>query len=156
MSGLIGHRGLLLRAAAATGTAYRYWRVNVTLNNGGSFVTLHDAQFRAELGGSDLTSPSTPIVASSQHATAPLSNLIDNSLVTSWSTNTASTGWFYVDLGTAQSLAQLVLTGPDSGFTNRGPRNFTVDGSDNASSWTTVQSFTAVTWVASETKAFAL
>lgn len=156
MSGLIGHRGLLLNAGTATGPAYRYWRVNVTLNNGGTFVTVHEAEFRATTGGADLTTPATPVTASSSHSTTPVSNVIDNNLTSSWSTNSLNTGWFRVDLGSAQALAQVTLRGPDSGFTNRGPRDFAIEGSSDGATWVAVRTFSAVTWAASETKAFDL
>lgn len=90
--------------------------------------------------------------ASSSHATGPVANLIGTDLYGSdpahWTTAGTSTGWARFELSVAAALTQYVMC-PTSDTPNRNPSAWTFEGSNDGSSWTTMDTRSSQTWVSS-------
>lgn len=139
---------LFMGKPASGGAAYRYYRLNVSQSTGGSILIIAEVELRATVGGADLTSPSTPVTQSSQDgASTAGSMVVDNDIATTWITSVAAPWWVRMDLGTPQSIAQVQITRLNStpGF-NGSPYNFTVEGSNDGTSFTVLGTFNAVDW----------
>lgn len=137
--------------AAALSKTWRYWRIFIQTNNGdASFITLAEVQLRDTLGGADLTTPSTPALASTQGTSSTAANLLDGGTATIWATTSGSVAnqWVRFDMGTPTTVAQVAMY-PQSAFPNRSPKDFTIQGSDDGTTFTDVKSFTNITgWTA--------
>ncbi len=75
----------------------------------------------------------------------------------SWTTNLgAIPAWLKIDRGAGNAVqpTSYSLTGQGVGFTNRNPRNWTFDGSNNNVDWDVLDTRTGVTFAAAETKEF--
>lgn len=131
--------------AAAVSKTWRYWRIFVQTNNGGNLISLGEVQLRATVGGSDLTTTSTPVTASNA-ANAPVTNIRDNDTATLWATGVGVTtdSWVRLDLGTTQTVLQVAMY-PQSTLLNRAPKDFIIQGSDDGTTFTDVKAFTDVT-----------
>lgn len=135
-------------ASSGGGAAYRYYRLNVSQSFGGSYLIIAEVELRATIGGADLTSPSTPVTQSSQDGAAMAgSKVVDNDIVTTWATSAAYPWWVRMDLGTPQSIAQVQITRLNNpqGF-NGAPYNFTVEGSNDGTSFTVLGTFISSDW----------
>lgn len=140
--------------------AHRYWRVNVTSSISGSFpYVIAEIEFRSTLGGADITGGGTAISDANQgapqNATSP-ALAFDNNNGTDWSSGFAFSGSFYVgyDFGVAVDIVDVAISASATN-TNGAPKNFTIDYSDNGSSWTpliTVSNEPA--WSANEQRTF--
>ncbi len=131
--------------AAAVSKTWRYWRIFIQTNNGDSqYITLSEVQLRGTLGGADLTTSSTPVLASS--ASSAAANLLDGNLTNVWATspNSVTNQWVRFDMGTPTTLAQVAMY-PQSTFLNRAPKDFIIQGSDDGTNFTDVKTFTNVT-----------
>jgi hypothetical protein len=146
---------------ASTGpTAYRYYRLNVTANNGGTNVGITEIELRGTFGGPDLTSPSTTITASADAIGAP--EAIDNNTATNngWLVSSASFPLtLTVDLGAAQLLEQYVVGSyPTTTSTAANSvRDWTLEGSNDNSTWTVLDTQSGQSaWTLGETRVFTL
>lgn len=145
--------------------AWRYWRIWITANNGDIYTALQEIQLRATVGGADLTTPSTPTSQSSQlDSGSTAANLVDNYAApnpqdSAWSTwctpaNAGFPQWVRFDLGSPTTVVELAIW-PHNG--NRGPLDFLVQGSNDATTWSTEATFAGVTgWALSVAKTFAV
>ncbi len=137
--------------AAAVSKTWRYWRIFIQTNNGdASFIVLAEVQLRGTLGGADLTTPSTPALASTQGTSSTAANLLDGSTSTIWATTSGSVTnqWVRFDMSTPTTLAQVAMY-PQSAFLNRAPKDFIIQGSDDGTNFTDVITFTNITgWTA--------
>ena len=100
--------------------------------------------------GTSLVGKTITNLGSSFDGSYPLSNINDGVVETSNAQNIAYTsGTFdiYVDMGSAVILNAYFLApqGDQGGSTYNNPTGFTVSGSNNASSWTTIQTFSSIT-----------
>ena len=111
---------------AQAGT-HRYWAIYTTTGYYGGYVGIAEVEFRLTAGGSDVTTPSTPvggIISGSASA------LVDN--------NTGSYAWgapddrITFDLGSAQAIEQVAIFP----YTNYGPNQCHIEYSDDGSTWT--------------------
>lgn len=149
-------RDLLMAAAGAVvpgGAAYRYWRIYITaLQVGGTQVGLHEVELRGTIGGTDLTTSSTPVLESSildngedgsYPGSATVDGLVDNPYST-WYTAAGypSPHWIRYDLATAKQVSEIAIYPYPSSYNC--PRDFKIQGSADGSSWTDVKSFTGV------------
>jgi hypothetical protein len=149
----------------ATSAAYQYFRLDITANNGdatftqvaelhliGTQITAQSADFAPH----DLTSNSShaPIVTSassffsSNDAFAAFDGLIDTTH--RWLGQGSGTDWLKIDFGTGitNTLLGYWITIISTEAT-RTPKNWTMQGSNDGSSWTTVDTVTNETsWVA--------
>lgn len=101
---------------------------------------------------------STPITVSSATASSNYpgdtpAKAFDGDPLTPWTTNATSTGWLQAQLSTAVALTDYVLTSRTA-FATRAPNTWTFEGSNDGSSWTTLDTRTGITWTNGQTKSF--
>lgn len=162
------HAQLLASYGVHAGPAYptyRYWRIYVTAVGSGAYLAIQEIELRGTPGGADLTSPSTPSSQSSYFApdNAVAQKAVDNNFVTPTTgcfitDGSAFPQWGWWDLGTPKGVAEIGIWPQASGTASaRGPKDFEIQGSNDASSWTTVEALTGITgWAAGVSKTFAL
>ncbi|MDI1461568.1 discoidin domain-containing protein [Catellatospora sp. KI3] len=116
--------------ARATQYGYSLWEFQVygELAGGGGCGTANAAQGK-------------PATASSvENAGTPATAAVDGSGTTRWSSAAADPQWLQIDLGSTQSICQIILTWEAAYATA-----YQIQLSDNASAWTTVYSTTTST-----------
>ena len=138
---------------------WKFWRIYITAVGSGLVAGLAEIELRATSGGADLTSPSTPMGASSNNA----ASLVDNNTSLAWTTaSTGSPWWAWADLsasnyGQAQPAVELALWPSGSSTASVSPKDFVVQGSLDGTTWTDIKSFSGVTgWTAGTPKIFSL
>ena len=137
--------------------SHSYWRVNVTTVQGGAFLNITEVEFRATIGGSTQTTGGTA-TASSENGSHLAGAAFDTILNTFWQTSSGTTGWLRYQFASPVSVAQVAILAWGSGaVANNSPKNFTIDYSDNGSSWTTAYtSSTQAAWANGEVRTFNL
>lgn len=139
--------------------AHRYWRIQLSANASNAF-SFAEIQFRDVPGTPRLFSGGTAS-ATQTYSTQTVSLAIDNDLTTFWSgvDNTSGQSWTY-DYGSGNSLdvQEVMLTAigvydPTYGF-HQTPSAFTLQYSDDNSTWTTVQAWTNVWFAPNQTDVF--
>ena len=164
----------LLAQQVAAAVAYRYWRIYVTLTDAGAGsggVQINEIELRATVGGSDLTTPSTPSSASSTLAPGyGPAQMVNNFLLgapwaSSGSPSVGTPAWARFDLGTAQIVREVAIhpagkpdeEGSSIGSALYAPRNFIIQGSSDDTNFTDVKAFTGQTaWSNAAFRNFAL
>ena len=138
-------------------TGHRYWRVNITANNGhASQCGFTEIELKTSLGGPDITATGASTGAATASSQVNSSNrpplAVDDNTGTGWLAN-ATTGWWRYDCQHADHLAigqpfedvvQITIRGSWNAPT-ASPQNFTLDWSDDNVSWTTVMTVTGET-----------
>lgn len=123
-------------------TAYKMYRLNVTNNNGDGLMGFSEMEL---LEGSVDTTTLPGTFTTSSH----ISNqewgyaAFDNSVNTKWLTNFTTTGWIIFDFPDDAAYAingYAIASANDS--PDRTPKNWTLQGSNNGSTWTTVDTQT--------------
>ena len=148
------------KQAAVTGTTYRYWRLSISAQNGdNSYAGLGEIQLRPVAGGPTATTEQTPVASSiASYPGYPLSYLVDGDLSTPWVSASAPAFPFTVtlDLGLPTAINEVAIA-PQEYATPLAPSAFSVQGSDNGTTFSTVKSFSSVTqWVDGQFMTFAL
>lgn len=135
--------------------AHTYWRLNVTANNGDiTFLAIAEIEMRAILGGADQCSGGVAS-ASSADATSPASNAFDNDTTTRWSTVTSTlTGWIRYQFASPVDVVQYTIRAHPTAPT-RSPKNWTLEWSDDGTTWVVVDTHTDVdAWANGEVRVF--
>jgi hypothetical protein len=83
--------------------------------------------------------------SSSNFSGEPPANAFDTDPATVWDTNGTSSGWLQAQLTLATVLTGYKIT-QRSGFANRMPKDWTFKGSNNGTTWTTLDTRSAQTW----------
>ncbi len=151
------------RSFGASGSAaYRYFRVFVTASNDGTYTEIGllsltgtagtAAAQPADFAPHAMTSASAPspyvVTFSSQNATYPAWKAFDGSIAgpDAWVGTGGGADWIALDLGAGASklLAGYAIRGPDGNPTgaDTAPKDFTLEGSNDGSSWTVVDTRT--------------
>ena len=140
----------LIMVAAATGApeaSYRYWRIFILNNNGnGGYMALNEVELRGSVGGADITTPATPVTASTQYdGTYGPEYTVDNLLVELPRRISASFAvanqWLRYDLGTPTSIAQVAMCFNDPYAPGSSPKDLRIEGSNDGTNFTTVKTF---------------
>ena len=137
----LSSRMLMMGASQSVSKTWRYWRIYVTAGND-AILSLSEIELRATIGGADLTSPSTPSVASSFYlAGSEADKAVDNNTASSWiaQINAVFPEWIRLDLGTSQTVLQVAMR-PQDGAPLRAPKDFLIQGSSDGTNFTTVRS----------------
>lgn len=133
--------------------AHERWRIYITATLGEWFCQIPECELRGTVGGADLTGSGTPFTGTGATGT----EIFDNNVTTKATINNAGVYpcWFgyHFGAGNAQHVEEFTIT-TDGGY-DRAPTDFQLQWSDDGSTWTTVRTFTGVTWAADETKTFA-
>lgn len=135
---------------------HRYWRINVSANNGSAGnVAIAEMELRASSGGADLTTP-YPTLTSGDESSFPFINALDNNTSTfhQWLGATLPK-YAGVDFGSAtKDIVQISITAHMS-YSDRCPKDFSIQWSDDGSTWTTAWSVTGQTgWTSGQTRVF--
>ena len=132
----------------------RFWRVNIASCSAGMYGALSEIQFADSVGGASLFGTGTAIAQSNQTGHGP-ALAVDGSLITYWGGAGPLPVWWGYDFGAgnAPTVVEVRITA-DAGLTSYHPSAFTLDGSDDASTWVTEASFTPSAWVGSVQQTF--
>ena len=157
MRGLRLGLGLGLRKAGLNNThAYRYYRLNGT-NSITANIGIDEFQIAATPGGANTAVGQTATANTTSSGAA--SNVNDNVIGAGpyW-VSTGLPGIVTIDYGaTAGNWIAAnqfkIIARNDAAFT-QSPSAFTIDGSDNNSTWTTLVNQSGLTWSQAETKTF--
>lgn len=140
----------LIMVAAATGApeaSYRYWRIFILNNNGdASFLAMNEVELRGSVDGADITTPATPVTASTQYnGTYAPECTVDNSLVieSRWisAPSAVANQWLRYDLGTPQVVMQVAVYFSNPYAPGSSPKDLRIEGSNDGTSFTTVKTF---------------
>ena len=142
----------LLMVAAATGApaaSYRYWRIFILNNNGNvSYLAMNEVELRGSGGGADITTPATPVTASTQyHAAYDPRYTVDNylNIESMWiaSPNAVTNQWLRYDLGTPTAIAQVAMCWNAESMVGAGasPKDLRIEGSNDGTNFATVKTF---------------
>jgi hypothetical protein len=149
--------------------AYANYRINITANNGDSgylsFSEMYIYESAAPVCTKTNFAPVTmtsnslpsPYVASASTEQNPAYSAFDGSLSTWWLGNNSGTDWLKIDLGSggAQIPTAYALIAENDMNELRSPKNWTFLGSNDGSTWTTLDTQTNQTsWGNGETRLF--
>ena len=140
---------------------HSYWRIYITANNGASLLSIPEVEFRATVGGSDQASGGTAVYGT-QNPNGNPDNLaaaaFDNDTGTKWTSNSNVPDYLGYHFASAVDVKEVSILGPTAGNgPTYAPKDFSIDYSDDGSTWTTVKGFTNETgWGAIEQRLFNL
>jgi len=157
---------LVLAFAAATASAapHSHWRVFMSDNNPRPgdqwYGSMNEVEFQ-NAGVRLNTAGGVSFASSDQGATDPRQPFyaFDNDPNTLWSTLAGVVGpaWIGYTFSTAVDVTGVrMVTGGTSDRVTRAPETFQIQWSDDLSTWTTVETVTAATWVDSAYQSFTL
>jgi hypothetical protein len=140
-----------------TNVGHRYWRWYFTVPEGSlySYATIAEAEIHATVGGADLTGSGTPLAKNVMSGNNE-SRAFDNDIDTAWEAQEFTDfSWLCYDFGVGSqtNVLEYTITAPDS-YVSDTPTQWEFQYSDDGSSWTTVDSRTALSWNTSEVKVF--
>ena len=127
--------------------AYSYYKIDVTANNGDSYMGISAVRFYTAAGDATLlysASASSTLSATSTPLLAPFYV----KATSGWLSNGSSTGWLEVKLPAPVVITQYALMGWSlDTFPNRCPKDWTLQGSNDGTTWTTIDTRTnETTW----------
>ena len=120
------------------------------LNNNGNdgYLALNEVELRGSVGGADITTPATPVTASTQFDVLyDQRYTVDNSLSGEalWisSPNAVTNQWLRYDLGTPTAIAQVAMCWNAANMAGAGtsPKDLRIEGSNDGTNFTTVKTF---------------
>lgn len=127
-------------------TAHRYWRL-YNMHSAGSNVSFNEIRFYQALNGSPATI-SSAVASSEFNGSLVAANTIDSNLNTGWASTesgASSTAWIKFDLGSPTEFVQIWMAARTDGFASQCPNTFTLQYSDDGTTWTTQQVVTFAT-----------
>ena len=151
---------LIVPVAGGVGS-HLYWRINVTATDSAdSFkAQITEMEYRATVGGADQATGGTA-TASSNFSTTPPADAFDDSVTTSWVSDNGAAlpQWLRYQFASAVEVAQISITSGDNATrAARAPKDFTIQFSDDGSSWTTALSVTGEpAWGITETRLYTI
>lgn len=135
-------------------TAHSYWRINITANNGSAYNAITELQFRTTVGGTSVAVGGTALESS--HYNGNVASLaFDGNTATFWNDNGFGMPQYLgYHFTSPVSICEIAITA----WTNYdfAQKNFTVDYSDDGSTWivaTTILNETG--WGSNETRTYA-
>lgn len=137
-------------------TPHDYWRVSFLDTQGGGFAACADIQFRPTAGVS--ITPSGGTAAASSILFGPAGLAFDGNPATGVVLN-SSVGWLSYQYapGTGPAAVELMLQSNVSFFANEGPKDITVDSSDDGVTWNTEVTLNCGgAWTANEIRLFTI
>lgn len=137
--------------------SHRYWRVVwLAVSNPSQYAMAAEVKF---LSGGVSQMGSGTALASSTYTGYTAGAAADNNNATDWSSNlTFPQSWGYdFGAGNAKSIDQVTIIASGSpSYDGYAPTSFTVDWSDDGSSFTQVQQFTCAAWTSGLARTFTL
>lgn len=136
------------------GLPHSYWRIRVTKTQAVNYSSFGEIEMAATIGGADQCVGGTP----SDSAGAGAATVFDNNTETAW--------WWYdppqwvaYQFATPVAVASVRITAENGNFAGvaASPKDFTVEYSDNGTSWVVAATVTGQTgWAAREVRTFNL
>lgn len=150
---------------ASAGTPHRYWRINVSAADGGANIAILELHMRESVHGPNVATIAANVSASSNllfhdPGDAFSSNWDEDTGagVSSWASSTGANEWLRYDFGAGNQKAIVAVdiwARPDTAFSTQSPKDFTIEYSDNGSSWTVAWTVTGSTgWRSREHRKF--
>lgn len=131
------------------------------LSSKGRFYSLlsRDKVYETKMTSNSLPAPLKSVASTepdTNYASWKAFNGFNNTVMDSWRAATnIRTGWIRLDFGVATKVNGVMLTSPnDSGASPAMAKDFVVEGSNDASTFIPIKSFTNQTWSINETKAY--
>jgi hypothetical protein len=140
--------------------AHRYWRIRITASGNGADTGMAECELRTSAGGSDVTGSGTTIFSTQLNTSSfAAANAFDNNTSTNWCSNgfgTSGGEWIGYDFGAGNTFnIKEVAFSCRSDFTPDAPKDFTIEFSDDNSTWFSSWSVTGQTgWSAGVTRTF--
>lgn len=137
--------------------AHLYWRINVTANNGSTtMLTIAEVQMRAVSGGADQCTGGTATASSSESGNPP-SLAVDDSVFSTWAALFSNTtGWWQYQFASAVDVVEYTIQGSNS-VNERAPKDWTLEYSDDGSSWTVADTRTGETgWTDGQVRTYSI
>jgi beta-glucanase (GH16 family) len=125
--------------AVAPATAY-YYVVTAVYASGSSGASNEASATTQGVTGADLALYHPAYASSLENASFPASNAFDGDSTTRWSSQFSDPQWIYVDLGAGYNITEVSLN-----WQHAAGRDYQIQVSDDAASWTTIQSVTGNT-----------
>lgn len=162
MSGIIGHRGLLLKPVSGGGPgAHAYWRLLISAVQTGvpSFIGCTELTLHETVGGANVATGYSAVLSSGEVNSA-------NSDDRAFDSNFTDSGWLDygdspprwvgVQFSSPKQILQFGITASYN-YSQGTPKDFKLQYSDDGSTWADAASFTNVTgWGAIETRLFSV
>ena len=148
-------QNIIMAAAAASlpATPHRYWRVVTTASASGIYGAMAEVELHNTIGGSDLTVSGGPATSGAVHTTNVAANAIDNNTSTIWlsdGTSYATAWWQYDFAGTPRAIVEISMT-ITSNCNSQAPTAFSLQYSDNNTTFVLSKSWTTTAWPAATT-----
>ncbi len=141
--------------------AHRYWRLSITANYGGTsaYTSFAEVELRATIGGPDLTAPGGVVSASAQNSGSGqgVANTIDDNASTVYSSYSgAMPVWWQYDFGAGNSrqVVEVAITARNDSYWNEAPSAFSLQYSDDGSTWYTAWTIRGAAWQQAQNQAF--
>lgn len=122
-----------------------YGQVSLTSSSGGSLIS----QMSAYTSAGQIASASSN---GNQSFGGAAWRAFNKSLTTGWIGTSTSSEWIKIDLGSSKEIGAYQITNAPDGVGS--PTGWTLQGSDDNSTWETVDTQTSLTWSNGETKSF--
>ncbi|MBF0611674.1 MAG: discoidin domain-containing protein [Magnetococcales bacterium] len=145
-------------------TTHAYWRLYITASQGNPtgktyWHSIAEIQMRATPGGADQCSGGTATAHNYYSGSYAPSMAFDNSDATFWGSYPGSNpgnGWIQYQFASGVDVQELSITARnDPGLTDYAPKSFSLQWSDNNSTWTTLATWENLAgWAQGETRLF--
>lgn len=136
--------------------AHRYWRINVSANNGSSNVAIGEMQMMAVYGGGDQCEGGTPAASSTLGGYSVTNVFLNNGGAGFWVAGTNS-GWVSYTWTQPVDIVQYSITTRSDGFTVDAPKDWTFEFSDDGVAWTVKHTMGSETaWIAGQTRYYSM
>ena len=129
---------------------YTYYRLHITANGGGDRIGVRELELYESVGGANVATGLSPVAsASASFSTYTPDKAFNGSFASldGWQVDTVPPQWLQVQLSTAITVAQYGVGGyvADNQPT-RCARDFTLQGSNDGTTWTTLNTQTGIDW----------
>ncbi|MBZ9934342.1 discoidin domain-containing protein [Mesorhizobium sp. BR1-1-5] len=125
------------------GSGHRYWRISCTAVDGGARVAIAEILMRTTAWGANVATGGTASASDASFGAA--ANAFDGNPATVWRANSATATITYdFGSGNAKDIQQVVIKAFPT-VPTESPKDFTIQYSDDSSSWTTLATITGQT-----------
>lgn len=142
------------RGGGGGGSGSRYWRIFSYAEQAGpgTAVAIAEAEFRATIGGADVTGSGTP--SASNAAFGAASNAFDNNAATFWASGSDLNHWLAYDFAAAQEVLEFSITPRAGGDATQAPGAGWLERSSDGSTWKKVFPFIPTLWAGGTAQVF--
>lgn len=143
------------RRRGGGGGGHAYWRLNISQNAGNaSFTGIYELEMRSSVGGSNLAAGGTAISGGSDSDGVgnEASKAFDGSNASAWARTSTTSTWLGYHFATPVNVVEIAIY-MGASF-DWAPRDFTLEYSDDGSTWTVSQTFHGYGWLANAQRVF--